>query len=234
MKTVGKAALNDDLEDIPAVVANARHDPSPIDSLIAYNESYIIYDQATGESVMLTDFDCILIHIYSERLDRDPDSQSSLLHLVGLTLDLKLMVGWTGQSSSPGSADGFLFFRLIKTPDNERARSNYSQRSSIEQFNICSGDDDDDLQVAKEAGEFGFKWALMEKGDMLAFPTPREVINGLETYYYVYISEDLSCYSNHRKRTIKEQYGLVFEKIMELVNFENPDEPLEFSDDMEN
>lgn len=71
-------------------------------------------------------------------------------------------------------------FLLVRTKYNTRERSQESSRK----------DDGDELDVfqasrgfQKEAGEYGFTWAKLEKGDEDGLPSINEIMRGLKKYY---------------------------------------------------
>ena len=70
------------------------------------------------------------------------------------------------------------YYRLVKSPDNNRRRSKISQKYIYQKFNFESVSKKKEVML----GQVGHRWALQVKGKKNAFPSLNEVFKGLNEY----------------------------------------------------
>lgn len=119
---------------------------------------------------------------------------------------------------------------LNRSKHNDRSRSLYASMANRGQdFKLDPNASRSDY--FKLDGQYGEAWALTMKKNVLALPTARDIIDGLQDFYVEEIVKAKMTDSIRKgyQNEIISNYQKAFQKILELVDFKNPDEPMYYS-----
>lgn len=78
-------------------------------------------------------------------------------------------------------------------------------------------------------GEYGERWAEEEHGARFTLPSAQEIVDGIATFFDLEIKERTKNMPSSRAKAFQQQYRAVFDKILELAGFQDPDEPFYYA-----